>query len=295
MDPATDPVTVLRERIEQRCPDCVVVVRADSTPTALRAVVQDGADVVIAEPASAEQGAELVAAAGEIPLVALDTNFAGADYYVGYDRAVSMNLLAKELAGQVGGSRAALLVPETGSGDADAVSLRRALGGQGIRIAGQQPAGANASQTGVWVTDRLQGPGGGRVAAVVTGSDEAAVAVGRALSRRPIAGRPLLAGAGGELRAVRRVIQGDQTLAVHTPQTRTARTAADVAVSLASATGGADLDTGTEVDGVPATIFDPVIVSRDNVTEAVVRDGTYTTRQLCKSDVQAACRRLGII
>lgn len=308
-DPATDPVRVLRERIELRCPECVVVVREDTTPASLRAVVDDGADVVVAQPASAEQGVELAAAAGDVPVVAFDTNFSGAEFYVGYDRAATVELLAKEVSRQVGGPGAALVVPGavTGGGgetetagadpaaDADAKTLRQALGKRDIRIAAQQQATADAQETQAWVTDRLQGPGGGRIAAIVAGSDAASVAVEQALSRRPISGRPILAGVGGELSAVRRVIQGDQTLAVHTPQTRTARAVADVAVSLASATQGDDLEAESQVDEVPATVFDPVIVSRDNVTEAVVRDGTYTTEQLCKGDVKAACLRLGII
>ena len=52
---------------------------------------------------------------------------------------------------------------------------------------------------------------------------------------------PLVAGIGGDLEAVRRVVGGDQTFTVHMPVTQTAQRAADVALSLASAEQGADL------------------------------------------------------
>ena len=78
------------------------------------------------------------------------------------------------------------------------------------------------------------------------------------------------------------------------PVTRTAESAADVALSLASATGGTDLADDTEVEGVPAFLHDPMVVSATNVTDRVVRDGTFTPEEICAGDLAAACARLGI-
>ena len=48
------------------------------------------------------------------------------------------------------------------------------------------------------------------------------------------------------------------------------------------------------MEGVPALLYDPVLVSATNVTDRVVRDGTFTPEEICAGDIEAACARLGI-
>ena len=78
------------------------------------------------------------------------------------------------------------------------------------------------------------------------------------------------------------------------PVARTAQRAADVALSLASENPGDDLRGATEVEGVPAYVYRPVLVDLAHVTDVVVRDGTFTTEELCAGPVADDCARLGI-
>lgn len=298
---ATDPGrSMFLERIEARCDTCVVADEYDgATAASARVAVADGADVIVLEALTPDVGEEVVAAAGSVPVVAFDRFVAGADWYVGYDRADTGTAVADAVARTVG-PRAAVLVVTGSSADADSDVVERGLSeglaGHDVDVRAELAAtSGTATETREWVLDQLDAPDARQIAAVLAVTDEQAQGVVDAFAQarlpRPW---PLVTGAGGGLDAVRRVVAGDQTLTVHMPVTRTAERAADVALSLASAAGGADLVDATEVEGVPAFLFDPVLVSAANLTDRVVRDGTFTPEEICARDLEAACRRLGI-
>lgn len=297
----TEPaLSVLRERVEQRCGDCSVVVRAEgATPEALRGVLAEGADVVVVDTLSADQGEALVAAAGSVPLVAFDRYFAGADYFVSYDRSFMGARIADAVAGGLRTGSSALLVNgSTTDLDLDLVEegLREGLAAGDVAVAAVlDPTTATAEETRDWVRVQLAARRPGAVGAVVTVSDEQAAGALVALRDSDVrrADWPLVTGAGADLAAVRRIITGAQTLSVHMPVGVTAERAADLGVALAT---GAPPDLGGSVDheGVPAFVYDPVVVTRDNLTDVVVRDGTFTTEELCAGPVRAGCERVGI-
>jgi len=183
--------------------------------------------------------------------------------------------------------------------DLDAVEegLRAGLLAGRVEIAAELEARTGtAEETRAWVEAQLDRRRGDPIGAVVTVSDDQALGVVDALQDvgLPRARWPLVTGVGADLAAVRRIIVGNQTLTVHMPVARTAQRTADVALSLASEASGADLRDATEVEGVPAFVYAPVVVSLGNVTDVVVRDGTFTTEELCAGSVAAACSRLGI-
>jgi ABC-type xylose transport system substrate-binding protein len=298
---AADPGrTAFIDRITSRCDSCIVADQYDgATAASARVAVADGADVIVVEALTSDLGEEVVVAAGSVPVVAFDRFVAGADWYVGYDRADMGTVVADAVARQIG-RRAEVLVVAGSSADADTdvveQGLRAALSGHHVQVRAELAStSGTAAETRDWVLAQLEGPRGQRVRAVLATTDEQAQGVTEAFARarlpRPW---PLVTGAGGELDAVRRVVAGEQTLTVHMPVTRTAETAADVALSLASAAGGADLVDATEVEGVPAFLFDPMLVSARNLTDTVVRDGTFTPEEICAGDLEAACARLGI-
>jgi D-xylose transport system substrate-binding protein len=45
---------------------------------------------------------------------------------------------------------------------------------------------------------------------------------------------------------------------------------------------------------VPATLFDPVAVTIDNIMGTVVSGGSYTVAQICTAEYAAACAAAGI-
>ena len=298
---ATDPGrSAFIDRIEARCDTCVVADQYDgATAASARVAVADGADVIVVEALTSDVGEEVVVAAGSVPVVAFDRFVAGADWYVGYNRADTGAAVADAVAREVG-ARDEVLVVAGSSIDADVdvveQGLSDSLAGHDVEVRAELAAATGtAAEAREWVLAELEDADGPPVGAVLAATDEQARGVVEAFAAarlpRPW---PLVTGAGGELDAVRRVVAGDQTLTVHMPVARTAESAADVALSLVSAAGGDDLAGAAEVEGVPALLYDPVLVSATNVTDRVVRDGTFTPEEICAGDLEAACARLGI-
>jgi D-xylose transport system substrate-binding protein len=73
---------------------------------------------------------------------------------------------------------------------------------------------------------------------------------------------------------------------------RLAEQAADIAVTLAT---GGRVKGGEDVDGVTTFVFQPIVVTLENLTNTVVRDGIYTPQDICQGPVQDRCVVLGII
>jgi D-xylose transport system substrate-binding protein len=288
------------ERIASRCPDCVVAdEQAGATAAGVRAAVADGADVIVVRAGTAAIAGDVVAAAGSVPVVAVDTPVSDADWFVGVDRSATGVAVADAVAKQLGDRDQVLLLGGSAvDRDTDVLEqgLRDGLTGHGVEVLAELDATTGtADEARDWVQDQLGKPGGTQVSAVLAATDAQALGVVEAFAEIDLARPwPLVAGMGGDLEAVRRVVAGDQTFTVHVPMAQTAQRAADVALSLASAEQGADLADSTKVSGVPAYVFAPVVVAVETVTDTVVRDGTYTTDEICAGDLEDACADLGI-
>ncbi|WP_051820655.1 substrate-binding domain-containing protein [Streptomyces flavochromogenes] len=57
---------------------------------------------------------------------------------------------------------------------------------------------------------------------------------------------------------------------------------------------GKDLGAQGATDGVPSTLFPPVVVDKTNIQTTVIQDGIYKAADLCTSDLAAKCTELGI-
>ena len=58
------------------------------------------------------------------------------------------------------------------------------------------------------------------------------------------------------------------------------------------ATGTVETSTG---DAVPAVLLTPVSVTVDNIPGTLVKDRAYTIQQICSPQLEAACKRAGLI
>jgi D-xylose transport system substrate-binding protein len=71
-----------------------------------------------------------------------------------------------------------------------------------------------------------------------------------------------------------------------------------VAVKLANGDEvGETSDTGidqTDYNDVASFIFDPIVVTADNVADTVIADGFYTADDICTGDYVKACQEAGI-
>ena len=122
---------------------------------------------------------------------------------------------------------------------------------------------------------------GTRVDAVIGGNDDLAYGAIQALQEVGQAGKIPVTGQDAELAAVQRLIAGTQTLTVYKPGAELANRAVEDAIAL---TRGQKVQTNaTEHNltvGVPSYLFDPIGVTKDNITSTVIKGGTYTTQQV---------------
>ncbi len=116
--------------------------------------------------------------------------------------------------------------------------------------------------------------GQGQVAAVVASNDVTAGGAIKVLEAKGLAGKVAVSGQDAELDAARRIVAGTQTMTVYKSLRTMTRLAARNAVLLAK---GEKVDTAATVNNgkmeVPAMIFDPIAVDKDNLDGLLIGDG----------------------
>jgi D-xylose transport system substrate-binding protein len=124
----------------------------------------------------------------------------------------------------------------------------------------------------------------GDVAAVVASNDGTAGGAIQALQEHKLAGQVLVSGQDADLAAIIRILDGTQAMTVYKPISLQARTAAEVAVSLASGTAvknAVSIPNGTKT--VQAIYLSPLVVTKDNVKQTVIKDGFQNLETIQKS------------
>lgn len=105
-------------------------------------------------------------------------------------------------------------------------------------------------------------------------------------------------GQDAELAAIQRIIAGTQYMTIYKAVKPEAEKAAEMAVALAQGKAiPADVLTGkTEAGGtqIDSTILEPVVVTKDNVNDTIIKDGFWTVDQICTPAYEADCKAAGI-
>lgn len=120
-----------------------------------------------------------------------------------------------------------------------------------------------------------------KITAVVAINDAVAAGAIQALEERGLAGKVLVSGQDAELSAVVRVLMGTQTMTLYKPVVRQAEAAAETAFDLVQ--GKAAKTNGEYVSGgkkLPTIFFYPVVVTKDNVKQTVIKDGFQTAEEI---------------
>jgi D-xylose transport system substrate-binding protein len=102
---------------------------------------------------------------------------------------------------------------------------------------------------------------------------------------------PPITGQDAEVAAIQRILAGEQALTIYKPIPVEAEKAAEVAVALAN---GEDVGETTDFEGVASFIFDPIVVTQDNVGDTVVADGFYDAADICTDEYADACKAAGL-
>jgi D-xylose transport system substrate-binding protein len=133
------------------------------------------------------------------------------------------------------------------------------------------------------------------IVGVYSANDGMATGAIAALKRAGYATLPALTGQDAELAAVQRIITGEQTMTIYLDIKAQAENAAEAAVALAR---GEKPRTNTTVNNgtadIPATLLDPIPVTKDKIKDTIVADGFYTVSDICTPDIAAACTEAGL-
>jgi len=128
---------------------------------------------------------------------------------------------------------------------------------------------------------------GVHVDGIAVGNDGMAYGVVRALTEHGLAGKVPVSGQDGELQALQRIVQGTQTMTSWKPGRPLAERAVVAAIDMAD--GKAPETNGTVNNGaadIKSYLFGPIVVTKDNIRDTVIKDGVFTEAQVYATSTQ---------
>jgi len=124
----------------------------------------------------------------------------------------------------------------------------------------------------------------GQITAVVASNDGTAGGAIQALAEHKLAGKVLVSGQDADLEAIIHILDGTQTMTVYKPVGSQAKLAAEAAVALAKGDQvktAVSFTIGTQT--VQAILLPPVVVTKSNVMQTVIKDGFQNLETIRKS------------
>jgi D-xylose transport system substrate-binding protein len=141
----------------------------------------------------------------------------------------------------------------------------------------------NPTEAYVHMTEAIESAKG-NITAVVASNDGTAGGAIQALSEHNLAGKVLVSGQDADLAAVIRILEGTQTMTVYKPLGSQAKLAAEAAVALAKGEpvkSAVSFTVGNKA--VPAILLSPVVVTKANIKETIIKDGFQNLETIQKS------------
>jgi D-xylose transport system substrate-binding protein len=302
-------------KLKELCPDCELLYsNASQDPNKQQqqaeAAITNGADVLVLDAVDVKSVGPIVQHANQkdIPVIAYDRLIPDQDiaYYVSFDNVKQGRIQAQTLLDKLGS-------------DADGNSIVMVNGAPTDPSAGDYKKGAHQAfdKSGVkiakefdtpdWSPDKAQlemeqsitalgkdgfvgaysandGMAGGMIAAMKSAGIDP--------STKPVTGGD------SEAAAIQRILIGEQYSTIYLAIKQQAETSAQIAVAAAQ---GKDAPAGVvtaKVDNgakqVPSVLLSPISVTKDNITDTVIKDGFLTTDEICTGQYKAACEEAGI-
>ncbi len=302
------------DKVKELCPDCKLLYsNASQDPNKQQqqaeAAITNGADVLVLDAVDVASVGPIVQRANEkkIPVIAYDRLIPDQDiaYYVSFDNIKQGRIQAQTLLDKLGSADGKSIVMVNGAPtDPSAGDYKKGahevFDKSGIKI-------AKEFDTPDWSPDKAQlemeqsitalgkdgfvgaysandGMAGGMIAAMKSAGIEP--------SSRPITGGD------SEVAAIQRILIGEQYSTIYLAIKQQAETSAELAVAAAQ---GKDAPAGMvedEVDNgakqVPSVLLSPIAVTKDNITDTVIKDGFLTAAEICTGPYEAACTEAGI-
>jgi D-xylose transport system substrate-binding protein len=301
------------ERVKELCPECETLVSNAGQDAARQqaqaeASITNGADVMVLDPVDSAAAAVIVrhAEAAGVPVITYDRLVLDVPlaFHVTFDNVRVGALQAQVLVDAVGDRRddGVLVVLNGSPTDDNAAQFRR--GASFVLDDSDVTIGVEVDVPD-WSPDKAQEAmeralatlGRDQIVGVYAANDGMAAGAIAAMKAAGIDPLPPVTGQDAELAAVRRVLTGEQYMTVYKAVRREARTAAELAVSLAE-TGEIPADIGsTWVDNgygrIPALMLEPRAVTRETIGSTVAADGFWPLAEICRG-LEHECADAGL-
>lgn len=296
------------KRLKELCDDCEPLYsNADGDVEKQKqqfdsAVVQ-GAKVIVLDPVDSTAAASLVqsAKARGVKVIAYDRPIPDiqVDHYVSFDNVAIGEKIGASLVAKVQESN-----PPAGSGilivngsPTDAAAglikdgIHNAVDDSGLTVLAEYDTiewrPENAQK---WVAGQLS-RFGNKVVGVIAANDGTAGGTIAAFKAAGIDPNPPVSGNDATLAGLQLVIAGDQYNTISKPSEIVGAAAAEIAVQFLD---GETPEAPDSVFDSPTTLFEPTLITADNLKAEIVDEGITPAAQLCTKEYAKACARLGI-
>jgi D-xylose transport system substrate-binding protein len=286
--------------VEQHCKEvgaeCEVLVANGNDATQIsqaEGLLTKGVDVLIVAPHNGQVAASIVDAAHKqgVPVISYDRLIRNSDVdlYVSH-QVVKIGQMQAQYALDhapkgnyvlIGGSQTdnnALLLIE-----GQMQVLKPAVDSGQIKIVTQQYAREWLASEALRITEDALTKNNNDIQAIVASNDGTA---GGAVSALPpsLVGHVIVTGQDAALDAVQRIVEGKQTMTIYKPIQPLAFAAVDAAMKLArkEPVDAKDKINNGKID-VPAMLFEPVVLDKNNVMQTVIKDGYHKLEDVYKN------------
>jgi D-xylose transport system substrate-binding protein len=304
------------EKVEEICGDCEILYSnaggdASKQQSQAEAALTQGAEVLVVDPMDAKSAAAIVekAQAQQVPVLSYDRLIENAepDYYVSFDNVKVGQLQAETLSKKLkedGSSSGPIIMINGDPADSNAALFKEGAH-KGFEAAGVDVA--KEYDTPEWSAEKAQNEaqqaitalGKNGFAAIYAANDDTgggAIAALKGAGINP-AEKPVT-GQDATVAGVQRILAGQQYMTIYKAIKPEAGISAEIAVDLAEGKGvPKDKITDEPENGktkVPATLLEPVAVTKGNVNDTVIKGGFISPGELCTGPYAEACKEAGI-
>ena len=298
-------------KVAELCSDCEVsYYNADQDETKqtqqVDTAISEGASVIVLDPVNGAGAGGMVQSAQDsgATVIAYDRFIAEADYYMSFDNETVGKMQAEALVEAMGDEGGILMLngsPDDPNAAQFKAGAHSVLDSSNVEILEEYDnpdwSPENAQK---FVTDQLSKYDASDIQGVYAANDGQAGGVVAALTGGGFEADalPPITGQDAEIAAIQRILAGEQSMTIYKPIPIEAETAAELAVALVNgedvATTSASGVEQSDYEGVPSYIFDPIVVTADNVADTVIADGFYEAGDICTGDYVDACKAAGI-
>lgn len=298
---------LIEKKVAEICDDCEVKYynanqKSDTQQQQVQTAITEDVDVMILDPVDSVAAEAMVedAQAADIPVIAYDRFIKGADYYMSFDNERVGELQAQALVDAMG-DKGNIFMLNGSPTDPNAAGFKagahKVLDASGVKIF---PGGEydnpdwSPDNAQKFITDKLASTDPSTIGGVYAANDGQAGGVIAALTGEgglPADKLPPITGQDAQLANIQLILAGEQYMTIFKSYFIEADKAGEVAVALAK---GEDVSGTTDYQGSKAFIFDPVVVTKDNVKTDIVDAGLYTVDEVCTADYADACKAAGL-